>query len=184
MGELSVVDRYDQMNQVVEIYLKGTTNETKIAEQLNLKRSEVVRYLDEYRQVAANDPMVQMRAREALTSMDKHYNMIIEELWDTVKAADFNADLKTKATALKMLADIENQRVNALQKAGFFNDQELADQIAEMERQRDILAGIIKDVSSKCSVCRPEVARRISKLNANSPDPVDITEGVVISQTT
>mgnify|MGYP000940885784 CR=1 FL=1 len=181
MTQLDIADRYDQMNQVVEIYLKGNTNETKIAEQLSIKRSEVVKYLAEWRQIAANDQNIQMRAREALGGMDKHYNMILDRLWETVEQADLNSDLRTKSTTLKQIADVEKQRLDALQKAGIFNDQEMADQIAEMERQRDILVGIIKEVSSTCPNCKNEVARRLSKLNPNKPEPIDITEQVVVS---
>lgn len=180
--EIDLADRYETMNRVVELYLRGTSDPTKIANQLNLKRAEVITYLDEWRDIAANDQSIQLRAREALGGMDKHYNMIIEEMWDTVHEAGTNGDLKTKASTLKSIADVEKQRLDALQKAGIFNDQEMADQIAEMERQRDVLVGIIKDVSGQCPHCKPEVARRIAKLNPNKSEPVDITDQVVISQ--
>lgn len=178
---LSVIDRYERMNQVVEIYIKGQTDPGKIAKELNMKRAEVMTYIAEYRQIAANDPDTQLRAREALMSMDKHYNMIIEELWETVRAADFASELRVKGTTLKAIADVEKIRLDSLQKAGVFNDQALADQIAEMEAQRDVLVGIIKDVASQCTHCRGEVARRLSKLGAK-PEPIDITESVVVGE--
>lgn len=182
MSQLDLVDRYDQMNQVVEIYLKGESNEIKIAKQLGIKRGEVAKYLQEYRELAINDPYVRARAKEAMFNMDKHYDMILQELWNVVKEAEFSGDYKVKATTLKLVADVENQRLNALQKAGLFDDKEMADQIAEMERQRDVLVGIIKDVASQCNNCRAEVARRLSRLDPNKPEPVDISESVVIGE--
>lgn len=182
MSQINLLDRYDQMNQVVEIYLKGESNEIKIAKQLGIKRGDVAKYLQEYRELAINDPYVRARAKEAMFNLDKHYDIILQELWNTVREAEFSNDYKAKASTLKIIADIENQRLSALQKAGLFDDREMADQMAEMERQRDVLVGIIKDVASHCDNCRSEVAKRLSKLDPNRAEPVDISESVVVGE--
>ncbi len=170
--EIELVDRIDQMNRVVERYLKGD-NATAIAKATGLKRAEVLDYIDEYRDIARNDEEVKGRAREALHNADEHVNMIIKRTWETVEQVDNAGDYKTKATLLKNLSDIEGKRVEMLQKAGLYDDAALGDEIAEMEEKQQILINILKEVTADCPHCKLEVARRLAKVTGKA-EPVVI----------
>lgn len=174
--ELDIVDRIDQMNDVMVHYLKGATI-PQIMRETGLRRIDVMGYIDEYREIAQNDDAVKSRAREALRSADEHINMIVARSWETIEQADANNDLRTKASILKNLADIEGKRVDMLQKAGMYDDAALGDELAEMEEKQQMLIQILKEVTSHCDNCKYEVARRLSKIT-NKTEPV-IVEGEV-----
>jgi uncharacterized protein with PIN domain len=90
--------------------------------------------------------------------------MVIKEAWDTVGQANDQDDLRTKAQALKLIADVEQKRIDMLQKAGVIEKNEMADQILETERKQEVLVSILRDVTSSCPNCKQEVARRLSEV--------------------
>lgn len=163
MSEVQVVERFDLMNKVVAEMLKGS-NPTQISKDLSIKRGEVIQLLDEWRMFAHSDNRIRERAKEALSGADQHYNMLINRAWETVEQADQNAQYNIKAQALKLITDIESKRIEMLQKAGLLQDNELADQLMEAERKQEILMSILKEVTSDCSHCKVEVARRLSQI--------------------
>lgn len=153
---------FDEMNRVVEELLKGS-NPTQIARDLNLTRAVVLQHIDSWKDLIQTDGRVRERAKEALAGADQHYAMIIKRAWETVDQADANGQLGTKATALKLVADIEQKRMDMLHKAGVLEDSELASQMLETERKQEILMGILKEVTANCDHCKIEVARRLSQ---------------------
>ena len=64
---------FEQMNTVAEMTLKGY-NPTEIAKELEIKRADVFRIVEEWKSYAQNDKSIQERAREALVASDQHYN--------------------------------------------------------------------------------------------------------------
>lgn len=172
-NELDIVDRFDQMNRVVEELLKGN-NPTSIAKNLSMKRSDVLGLLDEWRSVIGTDNTIRERAKEALAGADQHFSMIIKRAWETVEQADANAQLNVKAGALKLVADTESKRIDMLQKAGLLENTEMSAQLLETERKQEILVGILKDVTSSCDRCRIEVSKKLSEVtNRVEGMPVD-----------
>lgn len=163
--EVEVVEKFDKMNKVVEELLKGN-NPTQIARQLEMKRTEVLEMLELWRGLMHSDKGIKERAREALAGADQHYAMLINRSWETVEQADVNSDLRTKATALKLIADIEGKRIDMLQKAGLLENNEMASQLMETERKQEILVGILKEVTSSCNHCKIEVARRLGEVTS------------------
>lgn len=170
--ELQLLDRIEQMNSVVELYLKGD-NATSIARVTGIRRADVLGYIDEYREIAKNDEETKSRAREALHSADEHINMIISRSWETVEQADTAGDIRTKASVLKNLADIEGKRVEMLQKAGMYDDAALGDELAEQEEKMQMLIAILKEVTSECEHCKVEVARRLTRITGKT-EPIVI----------
>jgi hypothetical protein len=150
------------MNKVVEELLKGN-NPTAIARTLDIKRTEVLDHIDTWRGLMRSDNNIQQRAREALTSADQHYAMIIQRAWETVEQADSNAQYNIKAQSLKLIADVEARRIDMLQKAGLLENNEIGDQLVETERKQAVLMGILRDVTSSCDHCKFEVARRLTE---------------------
>jgi len=102
MQELEEADYYVEMNTVVTAMLKGETNATALARQLHMPRTKVMDYMQAWKEIAKNDADIKDRAKEALTNMDRHYDLIIKEMWDVVE--DSMVDLKTKAGTLNQIA--------------------------------------------------------------------------------
>ena len=170
--DIELADHFDRMNKVVEELLKGNTP-TQIASITGFKRAEVLEYIDEWKQVVRSDSGARDRAKEAISGADQHYAMLINEAWRTVESADQAGQLNVKATALKLIADIEGKRIGMLQEVGLLDNAELATQLAETERKQDILVKILKEVTATCPKCKMEVAKRLSQITG-------IVEPVVI----
>ena len=168
MSELELADRWERINKVVDIFLKGTTNPTVIAKETGFKRTEVQEYLNEWRTVIHSDRMVQNRAREALAGADRHYSMLIEEAWDVVKQSDAQGSLPQKTAGLKLIADIQKKQMDMLQKAGLIENNEMADQILETERKQELLVRVLREVVSQCDHCRKEVFTRLSEVTGKA----------------
>ena len=161
--EIELADHFDRMNRVVEELLKGNSP-TQIATLTGFKRSEVIEYIDEWKEVVRSDSGARDRAKEAISGADQHYAMLIKEAWKTVEDADQAGQLNVKATALKLIADIEGKRIGMLQEVGLLDNAELATQIADTERKQDILVKILKEVTATCTKCKLEVAKRLSQI--------------------
>ena len=172
--EIELADHFDRMNKVVEELLKGN-NPTQIATVTGFKRAEVLELIDEWKGVVRNDNTARERAKEAVSGADQHYAMLIKEAWKTVEDADQAGQLNVKATALKLIADIEGKRIGMLQEVGLLDNAELATQLAETERKQDILVKILKEVTATCPKCKLEVAKRLSQITG-------IVEAVVIHE--
>jgi hypothetical protein len=156
-------DHFEQMNKVVSEFIKGN-NPNQIAKQLAIKPAQVTQLLNNWRELIQGDSGIKERAREALGAADQHYSMIINEAWNTVHQADAQDALNVKAQSLKLIADVEQKRIDMLQKAGVLEKNDMADQILETERKQEVLVGILRDVTSSCPNCKQEVARRLSQV--------------------
>lgn len=168
MSELELADRWEKINKVVDLFLKGVTNPTQIAKQTGFKRTEVQEYLEEWRSVIQSDRQIQMRAREALSGADRHYSMLIEEGWDVINQASQIGDLGKKATGIKLVSDIQQKQIDMLQKAGLIEDTEIANQIMETERKQEVLVKILKEVVADCNHCKLEVTKRLSEVTGKA----------------
>lgn len=169
--EIELLDRYEQMNLVVERFLKGEKPHQIVAA-TGLKRADVLNYIDEYREIARNDDETKARAREALHSADQHFSMLIETSWNII---DTETDNKIRNVAIKNVADFEKSRVDMLQKAGLYDDAALGDELAEMEEKQQMLIAILKEVTADCEKCKYEVARRLSKITGRA-EPIVVSE--------
>jgi hypothetical protein len=171
-NEIEPAVHFDRMNKVVSELLKGNSA-TQIASITGFSRKEVLEFVDEWKSVVHNDSNIRDRAREAISGADQHYDMLIKEAWKTVEDADQAGQLSVKAGALKLIADIETKRIAMLQSIGVLENTQIASQIAETERKQEILVGILKEVTSGCSKCKMDVAKRLSQITG-------IVESVVI----
>lgn len=161
--EIELADHFDRMNLVISELLKGN-NPTQIAALTGFKRSEVVEYIDEWKEVVRNDSGARERAKEAVSGADQHYAMLIKEAWKTVEDADQSGQLNAKNAAMKLIAEIEGKRIGMLQEVGLLDNAELATQISDTERKQDILVGILKEVTANCPKCKMDVAKRLSQI--------------------
>jgi hypothetical protein len=184
--EIALIEQYDLMDKMAVIWLKGEKNPTTIAKKLNIPRKDVLVLIEEFKEIARNDEGVKHRASEALREADESLNLIVKRSWETVEQADDAGDLKTKATVLKNIADVENKRVEMLQKAGLYDDAALGDELAEMEEKQQMLIAILKEVTADCAHCKVEVARRLSRVTGKAEPMVMATviEGEVVDPAT
>jgi len=163
MSEIEVAKQFDQMNKVVEELLKGNTP-SQIARTLDLTRVQVSNHIDNWKQVVKDSNVIRERAKEALHGADQHYQLLIKEAWTLSDDADTAGQLGVKASALKLIADIEAKRIDMLNKAGVLENDSMADEILESERKQEVLVNILRDVTSNCDHCKWEVAKRLSEV--------------------
>lgn len=169
--ELVKPGHYERMSDVIAERMKGF-NETEIARNLGMKRTEVLDHLDEYRQLIANDHTLVARARESVAVFDTHTDALIRKAYEVIDAADDEMQMNgvdskllgQKAAAVKLVSDLEAKRFAMLKEFGLLDDMEMGAKIAEAENRHNILIGILKDTVMKCDNCRPEVMQRLQRV--------------------
>lgn len=160
---IELADHFDQMNKVVAEFIKGNSV-SQIAKSFSLKPLQVNNLLNNWRELMQGDTGIRERAREALGAADQHYSMIIQDAWTTVRQAEQQDMLSVKVQSLKLIADVEQKRIDMLQKAGVLERNEMATQILETERKQEVLVGILRDVTSSCPKCKQDVAHRLQEV--------------------
>lgn len=166
-----IAPRYNEMNKAVEMYLKGT-NPTQIARELNIKRTEVLAYVDQYNEFAKQDPVIQERMRETIQNVDSIVKLVQKRNWETVEQADDAGDLKTKATVLKNIVEAEVKLQEMYQKAGLLQDAELGDELAKTQERQELLGQLISEVIAECQRCKPMLATRIRDAMNNGQETI------------
>jgi hypothetical protein len=161
--EEQLVKHLDEVNKVVEEYLKGN-DPTKISKELALPRTKVVALIEEWRQMAADNAAIRARAKEALVGADTHYNKLIAKAYEVIDDATTTANLGAKNGAIKLVMDIEKTRIDMLQKAGLLENQELAEEMIEIEEKQSILVSILRDVASEHPEIRDKIMSRLSQV--------------------
>ena len=162
-AQLKLVEHLDEMNTVVEEYLKGI-EPTQISKELDMPRQKVVAYINEWKTMAADNSLIRARAKEALAGADIHYNKLITKAYEVIDDATTTANLAAKTAAIKLVMDIEGKRIDMLQKAGLLENKELAEEMIEIERKQDVLVNILKDIASEYPQIRDEIMRRLSSV--------------------
>jgi len=162
--EAQLVEHLDQVNKVVEEYLKGN-DPTQISKELDMPRQKVVSYINEWKLMASDNAAIRARAKEALAGADTHYSKLIQKAYEVIDDATTTANLGAKTSAIKLVLDIEARRIDMLQKAGLLENKELAEEMLEIERKQDILVNILRDVASEYPQIRDEIMRRLSAVS-------------------
>ncbi len=162
--EDKLVEHLDQVNKVVEEYLKGS-DPTQISKELDIPRQRVVGYINEWRQMASDNAAIRARAKEALVGADTHYNKLISKAYEVIDDATTTANLSAKTSAIKLVLDIEARRIDMLQKAGLLENKELAEEMIEIERKQEVLIGILRDIAAEYPQIRDEIMKRLSSVS-------------------
>lgn len=162
--EDNLIDHLDQVNKVVEEYLKGS-EPTQISKELSMPRQKVVAYINEWKQMASDNAAIRARAKEALVGADTHYSKLIQKAYEVIDDATTTANLGAKTSAIKLVLDIEARRIDMLQKAGLLENKELAEEMLEIERKQTVLLNILKDIAAEHPEIRDEIMRRLSSVS-------------------
>ena len=163
-AQLKLVEHLDEMNTVVEEYLKGI-EPTQISKELSMPRQKVVGYINEWKAMASDNSVIRARAKEALAGADIHYNKLISKAYEVIDDATTTANLTAKTAAIKLVMDIEGKRIDMLQKAGLLENKELAEEMIEIERKQDILKNILRDIATEHPEIRDKIMRRLSEVS-------------------
>jgi hypothetical protein len=78
--------------------------------------------------------------------------------------ATTTANLGAKNASIKLVMDIEKTRIDMLQKAGLLENQQLAEEMVEIERNQEVLKGVLRDIASEYPEVRDEIMRRLSQI--------------------
>ena len=159
--EDDLVKHLDQVNQVVEEYLKGN-DPTVISKQLAIPRQKVVTLINEWKVMASANDAIRARAKEALAAADTHYSKLVSRTYEVIDEASMTNNLSAKTAGIKLVMDIESKRIDMLQKAGLLENKELAEEMMEIEKRQEILVSILKDIASEHPEIRDEIMRRLS----------------------
>jgi hypothetical protein len=162
--EDDIVKHLDQVNLVVEEYLKGN-DPTQISKELAIPRQRVVAYIDEWKVSASNNAAIRARAKEALAGADQHYGLLISKSYEVIDEASMTNNLSAKTAAIKLVMDIESKRIDMLQKAGLLENKELADEMVEIEKRQEVLVGILREIASSHPEVRDLIMRRLSDIS-------------------
>jgi hypothetical protein len=160
-AEIELVNHLDEVNRVVEEYLKGN-DPTKISKTLSLPRTRVVAHLNEWKTMASANDAIRARAKDALVGADAHYTKLIQQAYEVIDDATTTANLNAKTAAIKLVMDIEGKRIDMLQKAGLLENKELAEEMVEIERRQEVLVGILRDIASTHPEVRDLIMQRLS----------------------
>lgn len=175
--EDKLVEHLDNVNKVVEKYLAGN-DPTQISKELAVPRQTVVAYINEWRQMAADNAAIRARAKEALVGADTHYSKLISKAYEVIDEATTTANLNAKTQGIKLVMDLEKTRIEMLQKAGLLENKELAEEMIEIEERQAALIQILKDIASEYPEIRDEIMRRLSKLSKNQETVVIVNNNV------
>jgi NADH:ubiquinone oxidoreductase subunit E len=159
--EQELIEHLDQVNKVVEEYLKGN-DPTKISKELEIPRVRVVALINEWKVMASANDAIRARAKEALASMDAHYGKLITKAYEVIDEASLTNNLSAKTQGIKLVVDIEKARIEMLQKAGLLENKELAEEMVEIERRQEILVEILKDIATEHPEVRDKIMKRLS----------------------
>ena len=161
--EDDLVKHLDQVNQVVEEYLKGN-DPTVISKQLDIPRQRVVTLINEWKVMASANDAIRARAKEALAAADTHYSKLVSRTYEVIDEASMTNNLSAKTAGIKLVMDIESKRIDMLQKAGLLENKELAEEMVEIERRQEVLVGILRDIASEHSEVRDIIMQRLSAI--------------------
>lgn len=181
--------RYEEMQQVVELYVQNV-NPTQIAKRLGLRRVDVLNHIEEWSQSARGMEVMKERVETLISSMDEHYSQLIRKAYEIVEEVDSidrSSDKETmtrsqmlsqKKGALDLIAKLEKDRIDILQKSGLLEIDSLGDELAEMEEQKQIILEILE--YDLCGDCKPKVMQKIGKmLSDKAGGNVTIVQGDV-----
>jgi hypothetical protein len=162
--EDELVKHLDQVNVVVEEYLKGS-DPTAISKQLAIPRQRVVTLINEWKVMASANEAIRARAKEALAAADTHYSKLISRSYEVIDEASMTNNLGAKTAAIKLVMDIESKRIDMLQKAGLLENKELAEEMVEIENRQQVLMSILRDIASEYPQVRDEIMKRLSAIS-------------------
>lgn len=179
-NKLSDSEYFKRQNLVSELLLQGNTNYTDIARKVNITRAEVVVIVDQIKEAWQSMESFSEIARQRLREMDAHYSMLIKKSYERYEDLVEEDEHAKAAAILKQIGDIEAKRQDSLQKAGVYDDTELADFVAEAERKVGEISEFLVSFVKKNPEHKAEIVAMLRRVENPDllPEP-DIIQGDV-----
>jgi hypothetical protein len=163
---LSLIDRLELVDQIGTYHIKGY-NITEIASLMDMQRTEVREYVNEFKLIlnrqAESDPYflerVQLNTIKALSEFDE----IGKESWETVNIATDHGMVSARIQALKLCAEVAHKKAQLHQLMN--SNQTDVEYVARMQRAESVnnlLSKIIRDVISQYPDIRDKVQRDLA----------------------
>lgn len=159
---------YEENEPIIDRYIKGE-KPTAIAKDVGLPTAQVKSIIKHWNENVRGDLESREFARDMLNRLVEHYDKLIGQFYDLIEDIDSSSAgnlthqwTGQKISALRSIADLESKRADLIQKAGGVENDELGDQLAQMEKDKEILIEILRD--DLCANCRPEVMRKLGQV--------------------
>lgn len=170
--------RFDEMQEVIKKYV-ANENPTKIAKDLNLRRVDVLDYIDEWRKTTVGSDIMRERVETLISATDEHYSQLIRKAYEIIEEVDRLASsdketmtrsqmLSQKKGALDLIAKLEKDRIDILQKAGLLEAADFGDQLAAFEEEKEVIKDIVEN--HLCDVCKPKFTVALANRNKKGPE--------------
>lgn len=145
-------------------------NANDIAAELEIQRRDALKLIRDWQSLlqAQAESGVDIRDRVSivLEETDQHWREIQRRAWETVEQADQQGQLGSKNQALKLLADINKNRIKTFQDAGINEDTELIEEMNETQRRQEILIKLLREIKEKHPEVASLIAKRLSEIEA------------------
>jgi len=182
MTELIPADAvyFERLSRVAEMTLNGHSV-AEISREIGMTRKETIALQNEWKESMVVDHEARDRALDALNVMDEHYNQLIKKSYGALEQIEDDLQLngttpqriQQKLNALKLVADLEAKRLDALQKAGLLDAADMGDHVADMEEKMGIMVSILRN--DLCPDCKRKVAQKLQKVT-NQVEAVRVYE--------
>lgn len=139
----------ENYKQVVLLAARGKTP-AEIQRETGIIPRQQRKILEQFEDYANNDFQTQRRAKTIVAELDVQYTHIIRELEAVVEEAESEGDWRLKKDTLKELANVNKMRAEQLQKAGILSSEVVGAQISQMQREREEVVKLLKEVSQQC----------------------------------
>lgn len=163
------------MNEVVLQYIKNI-KPMQIARNLGIKRTEVDRYIEDWKNSAVGMDIMRDRVEELIAATDEHYSVLITKAYEVIAEVDTPDDnrketmtrsqmLSQKMSAIKTIADLEAKRIDLMQKSGMLEAADNGDLLADMELQLENVMNILEE--HLCPTCNQTILTALAQKNGS-----------------
>jgi DNA repair ATPase RecN len=171
---------FERLSTVAEMTLNGHSV-AEISREIGMNRKDTIAIQNEWKESMIADHEARDRALDALNVMDEHYNQLIKKSYQALEQIEDDLQLngttpqriQQKLNALKLVADLEAKRLDALQKAGLLDAAEMGDHVADMEEKMGIMVSILRN--DLCPECKRAVAQKLQQVT-NQVEAVRVYE--------
>lgn len=161
-SEYEIELRLEQENEIRAKVITMTAEGRKISEiarDTGLALKQIREINKEFADAAGSDVWIRQRAREIIGYADVHYTSIIDRLNAIEEEARLNGEPKIQLDAIGKILAAEKDHVSFLRAAGVLSDNDLGEQIAQFERDKQELMQILAEITKE----KPELARYIKE---------------------
>lgn len=175
---LSIIesDAFERIEEVAKLHLQSKSPYT-IARTLGIKVVEAKAAIAQYEEILRNDADARDLARDHLNTMVARYETLIADANDNLQdLRELDYDEKVGGvinSTIKLIGDLDARRLDALQKAGLLDNNDLADDLAEREEREGIILDMLRN--DLCADCQHAIRDKITRLTG-------IVQGQVVDE--